>query len=425
MVLTIIVTYNGEKYIEDCIDSLWKQTCRTDILVVDNASVDLTCEILETKYPQVKLMELGHNSGFAHANNVGIQYAAEHGYEYVLLINEDTVADRCLVEELLKHADSRTAVIPKIYKNGSRTKIWYAAGELDFEKCRAVNCREELADRLTEITFMTGCCMLIHTDVFCETGLFDENYFMYYEDTDLSLRMYQHKIKMRYVPDTYVWHRLQGKTEKPYYAYYMTRNRLYFLKKHVEIFGRGIYKAILEEIFGKFFHPDIYTKTFAKYRIKGVWDFVKNRMGMRQIVLDGHHSLTEQGFRQTEKYRIFYELTYEWMNGTIEGRHIADWIVKNGYRTVAIYGMGPLGHMTYSDLCQCKELQIKYGLDKRKNIGLKELEIYMPDSCPEPVDLIIVTAVTSYEEIRTELREKLAFSCKLISLMQLVEEMYI
>lgn len=425
MILTIIVTYNGEKYIEDCIDSLQNQTCKTDILVVDNASADHTCELIEGKYPQVKLLSLGYNSGFAHANNVGIQYALEQGYEYVLLINEDTVADCILVQELLKYADCRTAVIPKIYMNGSKTKVWYAAGKLDFEKCRAINCQDNLIDRLTEVTFMTGCCMFIHTEVFREVGLFDENYFMYYEDTDLSLRMYKHKIKMIYVPDTYVWHRLQGKNEKPYYAYYMIRNKLYFINKHAEMFRQGSIRTAFLEFARIMFHPDIYTKTFARYQLKGMGDFFKKKMGMRQLPIYENHSSAGQGFRQTEKYRIFYELTYEWLNGTVAGKHITDWIVKNGYLSVAIYGMGPLGQMVYSDLCKCKKVHIKYGLDRRKDVEWEGLEIYGLENCPEPVDLIVVTAVASYEEIKTEVREKLKFSCKLISLMQLVEEMYI
>ncbi len=425
MILTIIVTYNGEKYIEDCLDSLQRQTCQTDILVVDNDSVDHTCETIENRYPQVKLLKLGYNSGFAHANNVGIQYALEQGYEYVLLINEDTVAEQSLVEELLKHADSKTAVIPKIYMNGSKTKIWYAAGKLDFEKCRAVNCREELADRVTEVTFMTGCCMFIHADVFREVGLFDENYFMYYEDTDLSLRMYKHKIKMLYVPDTYVWHRIQGKTEKSYYVYYMIRNRLYFLKKHAEVFQRNSGRIVLDEIRRILSKPDVYTKTFAKYQWKGVGDFLRKRMGRLDGSMKNNSSLMEQGYRQAEKYRIFYELTYEWAYGAMAGKNIAGWIAKNGYRTVAIYGLGALGQMAYSDLCRCKDILVKYGLDRRDNIGFKELKTYRIENCPEPVELIIVTAITSYEEIKAEIREKLDFSCKLISLMQLVEEMFI
>lgn len=425
MILTIIVTYNGEKYIEDCIDSIQSQTCKTDILVVDNDSVDHTCETIEKKYPRVKLLQLGYNSGFAHANNVGIQYALEQGYEYVLLINEDTVADQFLVQELLKHADSKTAVIPKIYGNGSKTKVWYAAGKLDFEKCRAVNCQENLMNRVTEVTFMTGCCMFIHTDVFHKVGLLDENYFMYYEDTDLSLRMYKHQIRMLYIPDTYVWHRLQGKTEKPYYIYYMTRNRLYFLKKHVEVFRRSTFRIVSDEIFRIVFHSDVYTKTFIKYQVKGILDFLKKRMGMLDSPLNGNNSLMEQGYRQTEKYRIFYEMTYEWMNGSKTGRNLADWIVNNGYQTVAIYGMGPLGQMVYLDLCECKDLQVKYGLDRRSGIVSKGLKIYNIESCPESVELIIVTAVMSYEEIKAEIGEKLDFSCQLISLMQLVEEMYV
>lgn len=113
------------------------------------------------------------------------------------------------------------------------------------------------------------------------------------------------------------------------------------------------------------------------------------------------------------------------MNGVIAGRSIADWIIKNGYRTVAIYGMSESGQMVYWDLCKCRDLQVMYGLDRRSNIESKELKIYNIDSCLEPIELIIVIAVIAFEGIKSEISEKLDFSCKVISLMQLIEEMYI
>lgn len=425
MVLAIIVTYNGEKYIEDCIENLQSQTQQIDILVVDNDSTDDTCEIITRKYPRVKVLETGYNSGFACGNNIGIQYAMERGYEYVLLINEDTFSDQMLVEKLLAYANCETAVIPKIYMNGSRTKVWYAAGKLDLKKRRALNCQKELVNSVTEVSFMTGCCMFIHTDIFRKVGLFDEKYFMYYEDTDLSMRMYRQGIKMLYIPDTYVWHRIQGKTRKEYYAYYMTRNRLYFLKKYRDVFHCGICRLVCDEIYDIFCRPDIYGRTFWKCRIHGVMDFIGKRMGRMERTLQRSNNFVGKGYWQLERYRIFCELMQEWMNGCIAGKDISNWIVRNQYKTVGIYGMGSLGEMTYQNLKNREDVQIRYGLDQNKEIKIEGLQVY---SLAEPVgevDLIIVTAVLAYEEIRKTLQKTLRFPCKIISLMQLVEEMYI
>ncbi len=426
MVLTLIVTFNGEEYIEDCIDSIQRQSYKTDILVVDNGSADHTCELIEKEYPNVKLIKLGDNYGFAGANNIGMRYAMEHEYEYLLLLNEDTIAERFLLQRMLEYADHSTAVIPKIYyKVGSLRKIWYAAGQLDFGKGRVVMCREELMDKVTEVTFMTGCCILIPVDVLKEIGLFDENYFMYYEDTDLSLRMYKHQIKMLYIPYTYVWHRLQGRRTKPYCIYYMTRNRLYFLKKHSEILRQNICKAVIDETVRIILGRDSYSKAFRWCYLKGVWDFVRGRKGALTGSLHESNRMSHKSYQQVEKYQIFNDLICEWVKGDAEGTKITDWIEKREYRTVAIYGMGLLGETVYLSLQKCENIQIKYGLDKRNNVQIEGLNIYHIENCPEPVDLIIVTAVTAYEEIKDEIQNKLKFNCKVVSLARLIEEMYI
>lgn len=279
MVLTIIVTYNGEKYIEDCMNSLLMQTQKTDILLVDNDSSDMTCKIVQEKYPQVTIIHVGFNSGFAHANNMGIQYAIDKKYEYIMLLNEDTVADKKLVENLMKYADRRTAVVPKIYKNGSLSKVWYAAGKMDFKNGKAINCQKEFVNQMTEVSFMTGCCMLVHTEIFREIGLFDENYYLYYEDTDLSLRMYIHNIRMLYVPDVYVWHRMMGRETRGYYTYYMERNRLFLLKKYEKYFQCSVWRLIGNDLWKIIFKPDVYMAFMSGYRLRGIIDFLKNRMG--------------------------------------------------------------------------------------------------------------------------------------------------
>lgn len=282
MVLAIIVTYNGEKYIEDCLDSLQRQSYPIDILVVDNASKDNTCKIIQRRYPSVELFQVGYNSGFAHGNNLGMQYAIDRGYDYVMLINEDTIADSKLVEKMLQFANHETAVIPKIYMNGALTKVWYGAGKIDFKTYTAVNCQSEQSEMLTEVTFMTGCCMFIHTDILKKVGFFDESFFMYYEDTDLSLRLYENQIKMIYVPSTYVWHRIQGKISKPYYAYYMERNWLMLLKKHRKTFKCSCFRVVIKEWEKIVLNPDSYTVAFQRYKAKGIVDFIRNKIGMME-----------------------------------------------------------------------------------------------------------------------------------------------
>lgn len=141
-------------------------------------------------------------------------------------------------------------------------------------------------------------------------------------------------------------------------------------------------------------------------------------------ILRQRKALLKQNYLYAEKLHIFFDLLSEWFVGKIKGKNIADWIIKNNYKRIAIYGMGSLGEVLYLDLCDNQNIHILYGLD-RKEKKIKDLKIYSLADSLVPVDLIIVTAVTSYEEIKKEIAQRMGFSCKIISLAQLIEEMYI
>jgi hypothetical protein len=280
-VLALIVTYNGENYIEDCLKSLLQQTISIDILVVDNASEDRTRKIIDEYFTNVKLINVGYNSGFAHANNIGLKYAIDENYDYVLMINEDTIAEKTLVSELIKNANNNTATIPKIFSDPFKKTIWYAAGNIDFKTCKASNVQDEYryTDQCLNVNFMTGCCMLLHTAIIKKVGFFDEDFFMYYEDTDLSLRMYENGINMIYVPSTSIWHRIQNRRFRPYQMYYIMRNRLYWIIKHKGCFQKSCFSIILSEIKRMVTKPNVYDITFIQYQTKGIVDFIKGKKG--------------------------------------------------------------------------------------------------------------------------------------------------
>lgn len=142
-------------------------------------------------------------------------------------------------------------------------------------------------------------------------------------------------------------------------------------------------------------------------------------------VIKRRENLIIQSFHQKEKYRIFFEMTSSWLKGLAAGKDITAWIEKKGYQRVAVYGMGDLGEITLAYLRKNSRIEVLYALDKKKNIQSNKIKIYSLDECLEPVDLIIVTAVMSFEEIKNEITEKTAFECPIMSLAQLLEEMYV
>ena len=88
-ILTIIVSYNFEKWIERCLGSLKASSHPTDIIVIDNCSNDRTVEIIKAQYTYVRLIENHANLGFGKANNIGMQLALQEGYDAVFLLNQD------------------------------------------------------------------------------------------------------------------------------------------------------------------------------------------------------------------------------------------------------------------------------------------------------------------------------------------------
>lgn len=88
-ILTVIVTYNAMKWLDRCLGSLSLSEVPTDVIVIDNGSVDGTCECISANYPDVRLVRSDENLGFGKANNIGFRYALEHQYRYVYLMNQD------------------------------------------------------------------------------------------------------------------------------------------------------------------------------------------------------------------------------------------------------------------------------------------------------------------------------------------------
>jgi hypothetical protein len=195
----IIVNYNGKPYIEDCLNSLSRQTYGPyEIILVDNGSQDSSVGLVERGFPQVKIIRNAENLGFARANNIGIRYALEKGCEYFVFLNYDTVVDEDFLEELVRcvNRNAQAGICQSkiyIYSQDRPGRIINSIGNeahfLGFGFCGGLgemDSQEYQRDR--EITFASGAAMLIRREVLEEIGLFDEDFFLYQEDLDLCMR---------------------------------------------------------------------------------------------------------------------------------------------------------------------------------------------------------------------------------------------
>lgn len=240
----ILVNYNGWKDTVDCINSLSHINYNNyEIIIVDNASEgDDLLQLEKYKSENVILINAVKNLGFSGGNNLGIEYALNNKYDYILLLNNDTIVEPDFLSIMLSKAEDRSVgiVTPMIKYFDKKDTIWSAGGRIS--KIRASGFTYGFNKNENELnsdfccTFASGCCMLIKSEVVKKVGLLDPEYFLYLEDTDYSYRVINAEYKIYYAASSIIYHKVTSSTAKDNRLlplYYSTRNRLLFAKKNL------------------------------------------------------------------------------------------------------------------------------------------------------------------------------------------------
>ena len=247
-----LITFNDDKSTRECLDSLEKlnkKNFELSVVVIDNASKEKFEATKEYTNFDLKILTSSENLGFSGGQNLGIKYALGSLADYILVLNNDVIADENLIIELLNAFDESIGIVsPKIYfapgfeyhkdryrENEKGKVFWYAGGEIDWKnvigKHRGVDEVDKGQYEVRQETEVgTGCCMLIKRKVLESVGIFDEKFFLYYEDADLSVRVRKKGFKILYVPKAILWHKNAAATGlgSSLQDYYITRNRLVF-----------------------------------------------------------------------------------------------------------------------------------------------------------------------------------------------------
>jgi GT2 family glycosyltransferase len=210
------------------------------IVVVDNASSDETVAIVKEFFHKVIVIETGVNLGYAGGNNVGLRYAQAGGYDFALIANPDcTFSKSCvpaLVGALIRHPNV-AAASPVIFR-ADRQTLWYAGADLDVRRGTSYHVTElprPLPGSDIAITGRAnGCAMLVRLSTMRALGLFDERYFLYYEEVEWCARCARSGMSIALVPEAVAFHDVgHGVADMSQsYHYYMTRNRLMFIQQH-------------------------------------------------------------------------------------------------------------------------------------------------------------------------------------------------
>lgn len=210
-VVVIVVTYNGQKWIQKCLDSLEKCLVPNSVIVIDNNSADLTSNIVKRNYPSVHLVETGKNVGFGKANNIGIEIAICKKADYIVLLNQDAWVEMTTIEKLINASIqyNQYGVISPFHLNyeGIATEKYfnnyvlsfYTPGYLqDYEKCSL--------QTIYSSTFIHAACWLLPINTIKKVGGFDPLFFHYGEDNDYVQRLASNHLKIGFVPDALLYH---------------------------------------------------------------------------------------------------------------------------------------------------------------------------------------------------------------------------
>ncbi|MBM3270867.1 MAG: glycosyltransferase [Candidatus Sericytochromatia bacterium] len=235
LVSIILVNYNGKHYLEPCLDALEKQTYpreQLEIILVDNASTDDSAAFVRERYPAVKLIAAPRNLGFAGGNNLGFQHARG---DLIALLNNDTVVAPGWLEALVDaiRGDPRVGTVAaRIYFKNEPGVInnvglnLYRDGSGGDRGFRVQD--EGQFDQGAVVFGACGASMLIRREVLDDVGVFDERFFMYYEDLDLAWRARIRGWESRYEPGAIVHHVHCGSSEEwsPFFVFHVERNRV-------------------------------------------------------------------------------------------------------------------------------------------------------------------------------------------------------
>ncbi len=282
----ILVQYNNSSDVVKCLESIKPSDYQNlDIVVVDNASTQDHVENIRkyslNKFPTIISPE---NLGYSGGNNLGIKYALNHDADYVLILNPDTTIETDTISEMVKVAggNNNVGIVGPVIDEGDRRKVY--GGRIEWLRPELEHITNFSRPLKNADLFLTGACILVKREVFEKVGLFDERYFLYFEDADLCWRAQRAGYSLVLAKKALMHHEVSATTSKLGSAKllrYHYRNSLLFNFKNAPFHVRIILpcwtfliiiKQLIKLIVGK-------ERQISGEIISGVADFYSGKFG--------------------------------------------------------------------------------------------------------------------------------------------------
>lgn len=262
----VLVNYKGAQDTAACLHSLYANDIVPRIVVVDNTPNDPGLANVMANYPDVHLIYAPKNLGFGGGNNLGINWAmSQTDCEFIFIFNNDATVEQDTISKLEASLDNYPEagmVTPRIVFMDKPDVLWYGGGEVSWVRGAAIapgflgNSDAPLALQAREVSFASGCAMLVRRDVMQQLGGFDDRFFIYEEDVEMCLRISELGWRIRYVPTVLVHHVVQASSRGEqgfvsslsplnqnlrFYLFHLVRNRLINMHLHAKGLNRLIF----------------------------------------------------------------------------------------------------------------------------------------------------------------------------------------
>ncbi len=265
----VIINYKGKADTLECLESLrWLSYPNYFTVLVDNASNDDCPEAVREKFPEVVVIESRENLGFTGGNNLGIRSAVEKEAEFIFLLNNDTTVHPALLGWLVSTliSDPKCGIVgPTMNYYDQPEVVWATGGKMDWRGQSTLLTDGEPPD------FIVGAGLMVRSEVLGQIGLFDDRFFLYYEESDLCARALDAGWTIKVAPEGVLWHKVSRSTGagSPLTLYYMRRNQLLYLRNREN--RAGLRAAMLDGL-----------------RLLAVWTLKRNphRAALRQALDD-------------------------------------------------------------------------------------------------------------------------------------------
>jgi len=265
-ILILIVNWNGKKDTLECLASLAnaEPTPLFSTLIVDNGSTDDSVCAIRSAYPDVPILETKANLGFAGGNNAGIKWALSKSFEWILLLNNDTIIAPDFIKKFMEAVKEKPSVKlwgAKIYRFNDPKRLDHFGGFWNPDRAEFVSPASGQIDngafeQMQQVDYVCGAAMLMHRSVPETVGLLEERFFLLWEESDFCIRARRAGFEIWTAPLAKVWHKVSASFTggKPHMHYFWWRNRLLWISRNcIPSEKRKLYiRIILPEIISNF-----------------------------------------------------------------------------------------------------------------------------------------------------------------------------